>query len=129
MADSSGPAKALSELAPQLIGSFIDRISYSAVGTRDCLDVWLVRGPNQGGVVLSFEVVRYISIDKPDELEQSFVDEIQVSVLPETGDWPDGVERLVRRFPGLPELFWIKFVGPAQIELVCQVATVIGGQY
>jgi hypothetical protein len=126
MADSSGSAKALSELAPQLIGGFIDRISYTAVGTRDYLDIWLVRGPDLGDVVLSFEVVRYLSIDKSDELEQSFVDEIQVSVLPETGDWPDGAERLVRRFSGLPELLWVKLVGPAQVELVCQVSTVIG---
>src|SRR5579859_6013718 len=119
MTSSSGAAKALSELAPQLIGSFIDRVAYTAMGTRDCLDVWLVRGPDLGNIVLSFETLRYLSIDKPDELEQSFVDEIQVSVLPADGAWPDGAERLVRRFPGLPELLWVKLVGPAQIELAC----------
>jgi len=118
----------LSELAPQLVGSFIDRISYVAVGTRDCLDVWLVRGPDIGDVVLSFEAIRYFTIDKPEELEQPFIDELQVSILPKSGAWPAAAEQLVRRFSGLPDLLWVRLVGPTQIELVCQVSTVVGGR-
>jgi hypothetical protein len=121
----------LAEFAPQLEGSFIDRVLYGASGSRDCLDVWLAREPGLGDFVLSFEVARFLSISKLEEIEQSFIDEVRVFLLPQEGAWPEGAEQRVRRFPGLPELIWVRLIGPAEVDVISQVLTIsrqIGSQ-
>jgi hypothetical protein len=125
MSELSKSAAALLGAVPQLQGSFIDRVSYSAMGTRDCLDIWLIKSGGLGEAVLSVEGVRYLSIEKAHDFEQSFIDEVHISLLPQEGDWPVGARDLVSRFDGLSELVWIRLVGPAEIEIVCQILTVV----
>ena len=38
--------------------------------------------------------------------------------------WPDGAEGLVVRHEHLPDLFWLKVVGPATVEVVAATITV-----
>jgi hypothetical protein len=72
---------AIREENARIEGAFIDRVLYSASGSRDCLDIWLIREQELGDVVLSLGGIRFISIGKPDEIEQSFIDEVRVSLL------------------------------------------------
>ena len=124
MSELAKSAEILLEVAPRLQGSFIDRLSYAAGGTRDCLDIWLTQTQGLGEVVLSLEQVRYFTMEKPAELEQSFVDDFQIFLLPQSGDWPDGAEQRVQRFPGLPELVWIRMIGPAEVDVISSILTV-----
>ncbi|MFB9681086.1 hypothetical protein [Streptosporangium vulgare] len=106
-------------------GSYIDAVTFSAIGERDYLDFKLIQTQKWGVVTVLLEDVRYFKISKGDDLVSVFVDEVSVLCLPKTSQsWPDGAEGLVTRFDGLPELYWVRIIGPATISAVAAIMTV-----
>lgn len=112
MSDFARSIAALAQITTELVGSFLDRIVFAADGRRDCMDVWLTQAGSIGDIGLSFERTRYLSISNSHNLDQLFVDEIDISLLSQDGTWPARAEQTVRRFDGLPELVWIELGGP-----------------
>ncbi|WP_436763165.1 hypothetical protein [Streptosporangium sp. V21-05] len=106
-------------------GSYIDAVTFGAIGERDYLDFKLIQTQKWGVVTVLLEDVRYFKISKGDDLVSVFVDEVSVSYLPKTNQsWPDEAEGLVTRFSGLPELYWVRVAGPATISAVAAIMTV-----
>jgi hypothetical protein len=117
--------KNFQELFASCEGSYVDAVAFSAVGERDYLDFKLIQTQKWEVVTVLLEDVRYFKISKGDDLVSVFVDEISVSYLPKIDQpWPDGAEGLVTRFGGLPELYWVRVVGPATISAVAAIMTV-----
>lgn len=38
--------------------------------------------------------------------------------------WPDEAAGMVRRFGGLPELAWLRIVGPIEVDVVASIVTI-----
>jgi hypothetical protein len=111
----------------QCVGAFIGGISVVAIGAGDRLDLRLVQVQSLGEVVLSLEKIHYISLSKPPEIDQSFVDEIAVYYLPKLSDeWPEIANGLVGRFPTLPELICIELKGPTSLLVIAEIVTLAG---
>ncbi|MFF0249898.1 hypothetical protein [Streptosporangium sandarakinum] len=121
--------KKFQEILTSCEGCFIDAISFSAIGGRDYLDIRLVQTQKWDQVTVLLEGVRYFSINKGDDIEGSFVDEISVSYLPKAGSpWPCDAEALLTRFDELPELYWVQAIGPATFNAISTIMTVSTSQ-
>ncbi|MFI6735126.1 hypothetical protein ACIBI9_19545 [Nonomuraea sp. NPDC050451] len=87
-------------------------------------EIMLRHGPHQPDITISLAGLHHLSIDKPPESSGCFLDEASVVHLPASpAPWPDGFDG-VRRHPGLPELAWIRLIGPMEIEIVASLLTV-----
>ncbi|MBK3580552.1 hypothetical protein JHN63_43575, partial [Streptomyces sp. MBT65] len=107
------------EILSEYEGSFIERISSSAVGDHSTFDILLIRGGVFGELTISLEGVRYLAVANATSVDGVFVDRLSVVHLPSWGSpWPQGAEEFVTRFPGLPELVWVRLVGPVEIDVV-----------
>ncbi|GAA2086726.1 hypothetical protein [Actinomadura alba] len=105
-------------------GYFIDRISFDIVDGHDALEIGLRQGPEWPDVTISLSGVHHLSIGKPPESSGCFVDEVSVIHAPASPHpWPEGLVS-VRRHDGLPELAWIRLIGPMDIEAVASTLTV-----
>jgi hypothetical protein len=63
-------------------------------------------------------------IQKRPDAAGSFVDEAWVKVLPNApASWPGGAEALVVRHEHLPDLIWLKVVGPTTVDVIA--ATIV----
>ncbi|MFF5210863.1 hypothetical protein [Streptosporangium sp. NPDC000396] len=117
------------EILASCEGCFIDAVSFGTIGGRDYLDVRLVQTQKWEQVTILLEGVRHFSISEGWDIQGSFVDQISVSYLPKTDrPWPVEAERLVTRFDGLPELYWVQLVGPTMISAVAAIMTVSTSQ-
>ncbi|MFF4985568.1 hypothetical protein ACFY19_00180 [Streptosporangium saharense] len=113
------------EILSSCAGGFIDAVTFSAAGTRDYLDVKLFQTPRWEVVTILFEDVLHFSMSKGTDLEGAFVDEISVSYLPRNDQpWPPGPEKLVPRFDGLPQLYWVRIIGPAMLTVIAPIMNV-----
>ncbi len=106
-------------------GCFIEQIILQADYDHDELSISFFPAPGLGKINIFLRRVRYFSIEKPPELNGSFVDDIRATHLP-TGDepWPAGAEKMVGRFSGLPDLIWLEVIGPTGIEVICEAMSV-----
>ncbi|MER6160761.1 hypothetical protein ABT147_35400 [Streptomyces sp. NPDC001868] len=106
------------------IGYFIDRIAFDAFAEEDSLEIALREGPHKPDVVISLANLRHISIGKPPELS-GFVDEISLIHLPKMPHpWPDDVAGRVHRFDEMPELAWLRIVGPTEVDVIASIVTI-----
>ncbi|MEV5414432.1 hypothetical protein AB0K60_37050 [Thermopolyspora sp. NPDC052614] len=107
-------------------GSFIDSVATYATGAVDYVDVKLTQCQKSEFVSMLLEGVRYFSISKGDDIGGSFVDQISVTYLPRVGSpWPEEAEKLVVRFEGLPELYWLRTVGPTEMHAIAAKMVVL----
>jgi hypothetical protein len=117
--EMEGLALAANEILAASVGSFIDGMSFQMMGDRDLYGLTLRVGPGKPDVVIALGCVYRISVGKPPDAVGSFVDEARVSLLPQhPALWPDGAEELVRRHENLPNLFWLKVIGPTTVDVV-----------
>ncbi|WP_217547065.1 hypothetical protein [Streptomyces sp. GbtcB6] len=113
------------EVLSEYEGSFIEKISSSAVNDRSTFDVSLIRSGVFGELTISLEGVRYLSVANSVSVESAFVDRLSAIHLPSFGNpWPEEAEQFVSRFPNLPELVWVRLVGPVEIDVVGSILTV-----
>ncbi|MFF1838001.1 hypothetical protein ACFVXE_27905 [Streptomyces sp. NPDC058231] len=116
-------ANAARTLAP-CVGYFIHRIAFDAVPADDSLEITLREGPHKPDVVISLANVHYVSVAKGADLH-GFVDEISLIHLPKMPQlWPDEAADMVGRFGGLPELAWLRIVGPIGVDVVASLVTI-----
>lgn len=101
-------------------GSFVDRIELQFGYDSDQFSISLVQVPEVGEVSISLRQVRYLRLDKPPQLGGSFVDEIKVTRLAASDDWPPEAEKMVTRFSGVPDLIWLEVIGPVSINVICE---------
>ncbi|WP_329262468.1 hypothetical protein OG223_45475 [Streptomyces sp. NBC_01478] len=113
------------EILSEYEGSFIERISSSAVGDRSTFDILLIRSGVFGELTISLEGVRYLSVANSVSVDSAFFDRLTVVHLPASGSpWPEEAEGFVTRFENLPELVWVRLVGPVEIDVVGSMLTV-----
>ena len=99
-------------------GYFIERISHDT-GTGGGLLVQLQERPRRPDVILLLGGLRYVSIRDAHDLDSCFVDEAQLTYIPGgQTEWPDGLWPLGPRHSGLPDLAWLRFIGPTHFEAV-----------
>ncbi|MHC3820601.1 hypothetical protein [Streptomyces sp. NBC_00342] len=116
-------ANAARALAP-CVGYFIHRIAFDAFPEADSLEITLREGPHKPDVVISLARVRYVSVANCADLH-GFVDEISLVHLPKMPrPWPDEATGLVVRFGELPELAWLRIVGPIEVDVVASIVTI-----
>jgi len=116
-------ANAARALAP-CVGHVVHRIAFDAFPEADSLEITLRAGPHRPDVVISLGGVRYVSVAKDSDVE-GFVDEISLIHLPRTPwPWPAETAAMVGRFGGLPELAWLRIVGPVEVDVVASIVTV-----
>ncbi|WP_329260860.1 hypothetical protein OIE43_35540 [Streptomyces pseudovenezuelae] len=116
-------ANAARALAP-CVGHVVHRIAFDAFPEADSLEITLRAGPHRSDVVISLGGVRYVSVAKDSDVE-GFVDEISLMHLPRTPwPWPAETAAMVGRFGGLPELAWLRIVGPVEVDVVASIVTV-----
>ncbi|MET7355914.1 hypothetical protein [Streptomyces mirabilis] len=117
-------ANAARTLAP-LSGCFITRISFAAFAEDDSLEIILGKGPASPDVVIELSSLHYVSVSKPPEISGCFIDAISLIHLPKTPrPWPGDAAGRVRRFDGLPELAWLRVLGPADVDVMASIVTV-----
>ncbi|MGW1463140.1 hypothetical protein ACWCPT_02120 [Streptomyces sp. NPDC002308] len=106
----------------------MDSVTFFASGERDLLEVRLLAEGELPPVSLHLEGVYAISLQKPTDVDGSFVDSLSVKHLPSGDDpWPGGAEDLLRKHSGLPDLYWIRLEGPFAVEAAVSVLTVSVG--
>jgi hypothetical protein len=106
------------------VGYFIERIVFSAFPENDSLEIFLRQGPREPDVVISLANLHHVSVDKPPQLSGS-VDKISLIHLPKMPHpWPDDAAGLIRRFDGMPELAWLRIVGPTEVDVIASIVTV-----
>lgn len=109
------------------IGYFIERITLDESHADDkesTLDVWLREGPWKPDVVISLSGLRFVRPWDPD-LGGAFIDEIALTHLPKlptpwSVDAVGGLERTV----DLPELVWLRIIGPVEVDAIASTVTV-----
>ncbi|MFF7886235.1 hypothetical protein ACH40F_32275 [Streptomyces sp. NPDC020794] len=117
-------ANAARTLAP-LSGYFITRISFAAFAENDSLEIILRQGPSSPDVMIELSNFHYVSVSKPPEISGCFIDAISLIHLPKTPHpWPGDAASRVRRFDGLPELAWLRILGPAEVDAMASIVTV-----
>ncbi|MGW0810628.1 hypothetical protein [Nonomuraea sp. NPDC002799] len=110
-------------------GGFLDTVSFAALGERDHLDIKIVQTQRWPMVSLLLEDVRHVALGKGPDLESSLVDEVTLTPLLRTAaTWPAEADALVTRFDGLPDLYWLRLVGPATITAVGAIITISTSQ-
>jgi hypothetical protein len=114
------------EILSECEGSIIEKISSSAVNDRSSFEFTLVRTDSTfGEVTVALESVRHLSVGNQVAIESAFADQLSVIHLPASGNpWPEEAERLVTRFANLPELVWVRLVGPVEVDVVAQILTI-----
>ncbi|MEV4359346.1 hypothetical protein [Nonomuraea sp. NPDC049625] len=106
-------------------GGFLDTVAFAALGERDYLDIKIVQTLKWPMVSLLLEDVRHVTVDKGPDIASSLVDEITLTPLLRTATtWPSEADGLVTRFDGLPDLYWLRLVGPTMITAVGAIMTV-----
>ncbi|MFF2522722.1 hypothetical protein [Streptomyces liangshanensis] len=87
-------------------------------------EITLREGPHKPDVVISLARVRYVSVANCADLH-GFVDEISLVHLPKMPHpWPYEATGLVVRFGGLPELSWLRIIGPIEVNVVASLVTI-----
>jgi hypothetical protein len=109
------------------LGYFIERITLDeshADDKENTLDVWLRVGPWKPDVVISLSGLRSVRRWDPD-MDAAFIDEIALTHLPKLpAPWSvDAVGRL-ERTEDLPELVWLRIIGPVEVDAVASIVTV-----
>ncbi|MFI0417422.1 hypothetical protein [Spongiactinospora sp. 9N601] len=104
-------------------GGFLESVGFGTTGEEDHVDIQISQAQGWELVTVRLHGVRHFAIGKGPDIMGSFVDEVSAVPLP-AGDpvWPVEVSGLITRFPGLPDLYWVRVVGPT--ELIC-LATVL----
>lgn len=111
-------------------GYFVDRVSFDVFGDYDELTLVLQERPYRPDMAVSLTRIYHFNTTKPPEAAGSFVDEFRVTYIPKEDDsWPREIEgRLGPRHSGLPDLVWIRVVGPMSIDAVASTITVLVAQ-
>ncbi|MEU6340799.1 hypothetical protein ABZ883_07590 [Streptomyces sp. NPDC046977] len=106
-------------------GHFVDGVSFFASGDRDVLEVRLLGEVDRPSLVLHLEGVHAYSLEKPTNMDGAFLDSLAVTHLP-AGDtpWPEGAEGLLKKHPGLPDLYLVRLAGPFWLDAAAGVLTV-----
>jgi hypothetical protein len=107
------------------LGDELRIVSFSALGASDVGQVTISSRTNSGDLIISAEGIVYFSVEKPMEIEGSFVDQFIVKPLVVgPGRYPDELEgRLPVALSGVEKLVWVKIIGPTLINLVaCSLA-------
>ncbi|GLY71562.1 hypothetical protein [Amycolatopsis taiwanensis] len=108
------------------VGYFIEKIVFDAAGETDSLAIALRKGPQKPDVMISLSNLYFTSITKPPGgLHACFVDAISLTHLPQLPHpWPESAEGRVCRFDELPELVWLRIVGPAELDIIASIVTI-----
>jgi len=121
----SGLVARTNHILAENIGAFIDAVSFQVLGDQDRFCLVLRSAPNRPDVTILLDDVHMASIQKPPDASGSFVDEAWVKVLPKVPAlWPADAEALVVRHEHLPDLIWLKVVGPTAVDVVAATITV-----
>ena len=121
----SGLVRSANQILAENIGSFIDTVSFQVLGDQDRFCLVLRSAPARPDVTIMLDNVHRTSIQKPPDAAGSFVDEAWVKVLPKApASWPGGAEELVVRHAHLPDLIWLKVVGPMAVDVIAATITV-----
>ncbi|MGW5154800.1 hypothetical protein ACWEPN_04875 [Nonomuraea wenchangensis] len=100
-------------------------VAFAALGERDQLDIKIVQTRTWPMVSLLLEDVRHVTVGKGPDIESSFIDEIILTPLLRTArTWPAGADGLVTRLDGLPDLYWLRLVGPTTIMAISAIMTI-----
>lgn len=110
------------EVLAEYRGSFLERFMHHAAG-EDLCEILLVKSSGRGEVTVFLEGIRHLSVGNSVSVEGgALVDDIRVVHLSSDGaEWPPGVEKFVRPFPGLPELVWIRIIGPVEVNVIASL--------
>jgi hypothetical protein len=120
----SGLVVSTNRILDENVGAFIDAVSFQVLADQDRFCLVLRSAPSRPDVTVVLDGVYRISVQKPPDPSGSFVDEAWVKVLPKVPKpWPGEAEGLVTRHEHLPDLIWLKVVGPTAIDVVA--ATII----
>lgn len=112
-------------MLPHCVGGFLDIVAFAALGERDQLDIKIVQTGKWPMVSLLLEDVRHVTVDKGPDIESSFIDEITlIPLLRSATTWPVEADGLVTRFDGLPDLYWLRLVGPTTITVISAIMTI-----
>ncbi|MEU9539191.1 hypothetical protein [Streptomyces mirabilis] len=91
----------------------------------DSLEIILRKGPASPDVLIELSNLHYISVSKPPEISGCFIDAISLIHLPKTPrPWPGDAAGRVRRCDGLPELAWLRVLGPTEADVMASIVTV-----
>lgn len=109
------------------VGYFIERISLNegnADNKENTLDIWLREGPWKPDVVISLANLYSVRPIESD-VSGAFIDEIAITHLPKLPiPWSvDAVGRL-ERSDDLPELAWLRVIGPIEVDALAAIVTV-----
>jgi hypothetical protein len=87
------------------------------------VDVWLREGPSRPDVVISLANLYSVLPVEPDTW--SFIDEISLTHLPKLPlPWPAEAVGRLERTEDLPELAWLRIMGPIEVDAVAAIVTV-----
>lgn len=121
----TGLVASANQILAESIGAFIDVVSLQILGDQDRFCLMLQSAPTRPDVTIMLDNVYRASIQKPPEAAGSFVDEAWVKVLPKApASWPAAAEALVVRHEHLPDLIWLKVVGPTMVDVIAATVTV-----
>lgn len=121
----SGLVASTNQILADNIGAFIDTVSFQVLGDQDRFCLVLRSAPTMPDVTIALDNVHRTSIQKPPDAAGSFVDEAWVRLLPKApASWPDEAEALIVRHEHLPDLIWLKVVGPTTVEVIAATITV-----
>ncbi|MEV4041091.1 hypothetical protein [Streptomyces umbrinus] len=106
-------------------GYSISCIAFDAFAEEDSLEITVREGPRQPGVIVSLANHHHVSIVKPPQIADSFIDEISLIHLPVLPHlWPAEVADRVWRSDELCELAWLRIAGPVEVDAVASIVTV-----
>lgn len=109
------------------VGYFIQRITLNesnADNKENTLNVWLREGPRRPDVAISLTGLHCVRPWDPD-LSAAFVDEIALTHLPKLPvPWSVDAAGRLERTEDLPELVWLRIIGPIEVDAVASIVTV-----
>jgi hypothetical protein len=96
----------------------------NADNKENTLEVWLREGPWKPDVVISLANLCSVRPWDPD-FGWSFIDEISLTHLPKLPlPWPVEAVGRLERTEDLPELAWLRIMGPIEVDAVAAIVAI-----
>jgi hypothetical protein len=99
-------------------------LSFVIVETTDAVNIKLRFGPPRPDITISAQSVHHFAIHRLPHDDIPFVDLEAVIQVPDQ-PWPDRVPHAIAATPSFPPLLWIHADGPATVDLVAEIVTVL----
>jgi hypothetical protein len=107
----------------ELEGYFIEQICHSAEGNS--LLIHLQERPTRPDVIVLLNGLRYLSVGDTHDLDGCFVDELGLTFIPGSqAQWPEGLTGPGPRGSGLPDMVWLRIIGPTHVEAVATIVQI-----